>query len=143
MSSSQPWADRRGLFPRGREVHEPAPARRPSQTTTADAVIDALAKTMRRASTASDTSSGGGAALERKTSNTAMGESPRRRSSAASGLFANLQQHKRGSDDYQTRRASHVDQHVGNSPGLFSGWYNSTFRGIAGTQGEERRGTME
>jgi len=57
-----------------------------------------------------------------------------------------LNQHKRGSEDYADRRASHTEQHPG---GMMSGWFNSTFRGAqakpdAGAAAQtERKGVME
>jgi len=51
-----------------------------------------------------------------------------RRRSSNTGLFGNLMDHKRGSQDYAERRASHHDQ--GQSATLFGGWYNRTIRGV-------------
>lgn len=64
-------------------------------------------------------------------------------------MFANLTSHKRGSQDYGTRRAS-VEEMEAKS-GAYSGWYNSTFRGMQKVKEEvvgekkrdERRGVME
>ena len=52
-------------------------------------------------------------------------------SSNTSGLYSNLIQHKRGSEDYEERRTSH-SEHL--PTGVLSGWYNSTFRGMAGAK---------
>jgi hypothetical protein len=89
--------------------------------------------------------------------------SPNPQSSAANrGLFETLNTHKRGSQDYTERRASYTEM-AGNSPGLVSGWFNKTFKGMEkpanvsnaalGNDGkmmsaeqkrvEERRGVME
>ena len=46
-------------------------------------------------------------------------------SAASGGLFGSLQQHKRGSEGYDERRASHSDQL--SSGGAVSGWFNKTF----------------
>ncbi|EME83213.1 uncharacterized protein MYCFIDRAFT_211267 [Pseudocercospora fijiensis CIRAD86] len=135
---STPWEDRRGMFQRGKEVHEPA--RRPSQS---GGVIDAV----RRASVSSQSSvtkspSNGPAAAP------ASPTGQRRRSSTASqGLFGNLTQHKRGSEDYEARRASHTEQMM--SGGVIGGWFNKTFRGVgkpadAQEPGKDsKRGVME
>ncbi|KAM3425216.1 hypothetical protein BST61_g7171 [Cercospora zeina] len=135
--SGQPWEDRRGMFQRGKEVHDPA--RRASQS---GGVIEAV----RRASVTSNNS-----LVEKPLSNDpAAPSSPtsqRRRSSAASGgMFGSLTQHKRGSEDYATRRGSHAEQLT--SGGAVSGWFNKTFRGISapGEQQkstEQKRGVME
>lgn len=72
-------------------------------------------------------------------------------SAASSGLFGNLTQHKRGSEDYVDRRASHSEQ---NPTGVVGGWFNSTFRGMqaggkpeaageGGGQKKQTRGVME
>lgn len=75
-------------------------------------------------------------------------------SSQSSGLFNNLNAQKRGSQDYNERRASYTEM-AGNSPGLVSGWFNKTFKGIEKPamsndakmmeqkKREERRGVME
>lgn len=62
-------------------------------------------------------------------------------------MFGNLIAHKRGSEDYGERRASHTEHENG---GMVSGWYNKTFRGMqtsngtqTGNQQEQRRGVME
>ena len=56
-------------------------------------------------------------------------------------------QQKRGSEDYGERRTSH-SEHL--PTGVLSGWYNSTFRGMAGAkstpeeqQQTKRPGLME
>ncbi|KAF2723141.1 hypothetical protein K431DRAFT_311231 [Polychaeton citri CBS 116435] len=119
--SSNPWSDRRGLFQKGKEIHEPT-ERRSSQGSVSDA--------LRRASVGSV---GSGTTLEKTptTSSSTGGSSDRRRSSAASGggLFGNLTSMKRGSEDYETRRASHAEM-TGNQGGVLSGWYNKTFKGM-------------
>ena len=60
-------------------------------------------------------------------------------------MFGSLAQHKRGSDDYATRRGSHAEQLA--SGGAVSGWFNKTFRGInaPGDQkaADQKRGVME
>ena len=69
--------------------------------------------------------------------------------SSGGGLFANLTSHKRGGEDYGARRSS-VEEMEAKS-GAYSGWYNSTFRGMQKVKeeaaekkaGEERRGVME
>lgn len=55
---------------------------------------------------------------------------------------------KRGSEDYGERRMSHAEHAA--SSGIFSGWYNSTFRGhskgpsTAGSEIQEsKKGVME
>lgn len=54
--------------------------------------------------------------------------------------------HKRGSEDYGERRASHTEHQA---EGLVSGWYNKTFKGVQNQTGsqtgnqQERRGVME
>jgi hypothetical protein len=85
-------------------------------------------------------------------------------SAANRGLFETLNTQKRGSQDYTERRASYTEM-AGNSPGLVSGWFNKTFKGMEkpanvnsagaalGADGkmmsaeqkrvEERRGVME
>nr|POE53626.1 hypothetical protein CFP56_28848 [Quercus suber]POE81225.1 hypothetical protein CFP56_77447 [Quercus suber] len=119
-SPSSTWSDRRGLFQRGKEVHEPAP-RRASQE--GSSVVD----TVRR------TSMAGIDKLERTVAGNPSpvpATSQRRRSSVGSqGLFANLSHHKRGSEDYAERRLSHHDQ--ASAGGAVSGWWNSTFRGYS------------
>lgn len=83
-------------------------------------------------------------------------------SAANRGLFDNLTAHKRGSQDYSERRASYTEMSGNSPPGLVSGWFNRTFKGIEkpasnttalGNDGkmmsseqkkvEERRGVME
>ncbi|KAK4569476.1 hypothetical protein LTR86_003239 [Recurvomyces mirabilis] len=139
------WSDRRGLSQRGKEVHVRGEAREwPAPRKQSGAgIIDAV----RRASTSSSDG------LDKTTSNTsgapASPTSGRRRSSNTA-LFANLESHKRGSEDYGERRQSH-GEHA--SAGVFSGWYNSTFRGYAKTVSppapikevnqESKRGVME
>ncbi|KAL9532793.1 hypothetical protein SMMN14_03470 [Sphaerulina musiva] len=141
-SSSTPWEDRRGMFQRGKDVHDPA-RRRPSQGG------GGVAEAVRRASVTSNNSDP--LASPTLSSSSSM-EGQRRRSSAAStGLFGNLTQHKRGSEDYATRRGSHAEQ-LPQYGGLVSGWFNKTFRGITPTTttatsdaklAEQRRGVME
>merc|ERR1712070_833656 len=69
--------------------------------------------------------------LEKTVSNTSAGApaSPTsgRRRSSNSALFGNLTNMKRGSVDYEQRRASHSEHQQ--SGGVLSGWYNQTFRG--------------
>jgi hypothetical protein len=87
---------------------------------------------------------------------------PPQSSAANRTLFETLNTHKRGSQDYTERRASYTEM-AGNSPGLVSGWFNKTFKGMEkpanvsnaalGNDGkmmsaeqkrvEERRGVME
>ncbi|KAF2163671.1 hypothetical protein M409DRAFT_68277 [Zasmidium cellare ATCC 36951] len=139
MSSPSEWSDRRGLFQKGKEVHEPG--RRLSGG--AGGVIDAV----RRASTSSTSEKGSFVSnpLSNDPASPASPTSQRRRSSAASGdLFGNLQQHKRGSDGYDERKASHTDQLA--AGGAVSGWFNKTFRGVnpvAEDKSGEKRGVME
>lgn len=70
-------------------------------------------------------------------------------------MFANLHAHKRGSESYGERRSSVEDMEAGKGS-AFSGWYNSTFRGMqkvkdeaaqavgmGGAKKDERRGVME
>jgi hypothetical protein len=83
-------------------------------------------------------------------------------SAANRGLFENLSTHKRGSQDYTERRASYTEMAGNGPPGLVSGWFNKTFKGVEkpasstaamGNDGkmmsaeqkkmEERRGVME
>ncbi|KAK4543250.1 hypothetical protein LTR36_005800 [Oleoguttula mirabilis] len=134
-SPTSTWQDRRGMFQSGKEVHEPGKpvTRRESGSGIADAV--------RRASTASID------ALEKTTSSSSASPSSQRRSSNTGGLFGNLTQHKRGSEDYGERRNSHAEQRPA---GMMSGWYNSTFRGMTGakqpsteTTQNQKRGVME
>lgn len=90
---------------------------------------------------------------------------PHPQSSAANRtLFETLNTHKRGSQDYTERRASYTEMAGNGPPGLVSGWFNKTFKGVekpanvsnkvamgndgkvmAGEQRkmEERRGVME
>ena len=88
---------------------------------------------------------------------------PSQSSAANRGLFDNLNAHKRGSEDYSERRASYTEMSGNSPPGLVSGWFNKTFKGIEkpaaskpsalGNDGkmmsgeqkkvEERRGVME
>jgi len=118
-SPTQTWSDRRGMFQKGREVHEPAPPRRPSQGGVADAV--------RRVSVGSQNG------VEKTTSDpTSAQSSPTSQRRRSSGLFNNLNNMKRGSEDYSDRRASHSD--MAGSGGLMSGWFNQTFRGIGQPQ---------
>ncbi|KAF2157023.1 hypothetical protein K461DRAFT_289383 [Myriangium duriaei CBS 260.36] len=138
MSSptGSPWSDRRGMFQKGKEVHEPH-----KPVFTSEGVADAV----RRASVSSTGS------MDKTTSNTTNGgTSPtdqRRRSSTASGLFGNLTQHKRGSEDYSQRRASHSDQSA--QGGIFGNWYQNTFKGAGKPAGDKvkgadgKRGVME
>lgn len=158
------WADRRGMFQAGKAVHEPAPAnRRVSQ--------DGVGAAIRRASINSVNS------VEKTPSGTTPSpvSSQRRRvsderaaiqrsyylrlvqsSAASNGMFGNLTSHKRGSEDYGERRASHHEQRE--AGGLVSGWWNSTMRGVQKPQGiptttaqqiaqqkaeDRRRGVME
>ncbi|KAI5367213.1 hypothetical protein Slin14017_G022490 [Septoria linicola] len=135
--SGQPWEDRRGMFQRGKELHDAA--RRPSQS---GGVIEAV----RRASVTSN-----GSVVDKPLSNDpappASPTSQRRRSSAASsGLFGSLAQHKRSSEDYAARRSSHADQLQ--SGGVVAGWFNKSFRGITTpgdqkTAEQQKRGVME
>ncbi|EMD01172.1 hypothetical protein BAUCODRAFT_118880 [Baudoinia panamericana UAMH 10762] len=136
------WSDRRGMFQKGKEVHEPSvpSERRNSGGGIADAV--------RRASVSSANT------LEKTVTGTTSNSSSdpssptsQRRRSSNTALFGNLTTHKRGSEDYSERRASHSDQ---NASGFVSGWYNSTFRGhVSGnkpteaTQKDPTRGVME
>jgi hypothetical protein len=70
-------------------------------------------------------------------------------------MFASLHAHKRGSESYGERRSSHEEMEAGKGS-AFSGWYNSTFRGMQKVKEEatqavgmgqskkpERRGVME
>ncbi|KAK5133610.1 hypothetical protein LTR08_007558 [Meristemomyces frigidus] len=139
---ANPWQDRRGMFQRGREVHEPGNPVPANRRTSGAGLSDAV----RRSSTSSDDD------LKKTTSNSSTGNpnSPsdqRRRSSNTGGLYGNLNQLKRGSQDYGERRSSHSD-HM--PTGMLSGWYNSTFRGMAGSkapademQQKKRSGLME
>ncbi|KAK5125951.1 hypothetical protein LTR85_011306 [Meristemomyces frigidus] len=135
-SPTSTWEDRRGMFQRGKEVHEPG--KPVTRRESGSGIVDAV----RRTSTASIE------ALEKTTSNSsASPTSQRRRSSNTGGLFGNLTQHKRGSEDYGERRSSHAEQRPA---GVLSGWYNSTFRGMTGskqptetTQQKQKRGVME
>nr|POE46225.1 hypothetical protein CFP56_73187 [Quercus suber] len=117
-SPKSTWSDRRGLFQNGKEVHEPA-LRRASQEDSR--VVDAVRRT----------SMAGSNKFEKPVLDNpspVQDTARRRRSSAASqGLFANLSHHKRGSEDYAERRASHHDQ--ASAGGAVSSWWNSTFRG--------------
>ncbi|GAM82394.1 hypothetical protein ANO11243_003730 [Dothideomycetidae sp. 11243] len=113
--SSAAWLDRRGLFQKGKELHEPG--RRPSESSAAG-VVDAV----RRASVSSTDG------LDKTASNASTSTADARRRSSNAGLFANLTQHKRGSQDYGNRRASHSDQAP--AGGFLSGWYQSTFKGM-------------
>jgi len=79
-----------------------------------------MAEAVGRTSTSSTRGS-----LEKTISNTST-EQNRRRSSV--GLFNNLEQYKRGTENYDQRRASHADQMP--SSGILGGWFNSTFRGM-------------
>jgi hypothetical protein len=88
---------------------------------------------------------------------------PPQSSAANRTLFETLNTHKRGSQDYTERRASYTEMAGNGPPGLVSGWFNKTFKGVekpasinkaamgndgkvmAGEQRkmEERRGVME
>merc|ERR1712217_384525 len=114
MSSvSNTWQDRRALFQKGKEVHEPA-----SPTERKPSMSEGVTAAVRRASVGSDTG------LEKTVSNTSAGApaSPTsgRRRSSNSALFGNLTNMKRGSVDYEHQQ----------SGGVLSGWYNQTFRGM-------------
>ncbi|EME46710.1 hypothetical protein DOTSEDRAFT_70646 [Dothistroma septosporum NZE10] len=133
------WQDRRGMFQRGKEVHEPARKMSGSGTGVMEAV--------RRASTVSNSDkSFVSNPLSNDPAAPVSSTAARRRSSAASGgLFGNLTHHKRGSEDYADRRASQTEA-LG-SGGAVGGWFNKTFRGIespgAPGQTQEKRGVME
>jgi hypothetical protein len=75
--------------------------------------------------------------------------------SSGAGMFANLHTQKRGSESYGDRRSSIEEMEAGKGS-AFSGWYNSTFRGMQkvkeeaalgtsmpGSKSVERRGVME
>ena len=155
------WQDRRGMFQRGKEVHEPA---RKMSGSGATGVIEAV----RRASTSSQSDkslvnnplsndpaapSSPSTAARRRVSPpspsplTLPDTSDIFQSSAAStGLFGNLTQHKRGSEDYAERRSSQMEA-LGQG-GAVSGWFNTTFRGIQSPSTEgpgqtQKRGVME
>lgn len=127
-SPGSTWSDRRGLFQKGKEVHDLGPTgRRPSGSS--GGVVEAV----RRASVGS---TGGLDKTESNASSIGSPASPpspstQRRRSSNTGLFGNLQSMKRGSEDYAERRASHAEQGQGGT-GMFSQWYNSTFRGSKG-----------
>ncbi|KAK5684006.1 hypothetical protein LTS10_003870 [Elasticomyces elasticus] len=132
------WEDRRGQFQKGKEPKEPP--------TEGRAFGSGVLESVRRASIESANT------IEKTVSGSSGGSpaSQRRRSSATGGLFANLEQHKRGSQDYGERRTSHGEH--GPAPTMFSGWYNSTFRGhqkvkpeqgVPAVQKEPRKGVME
>ncbi|KAK5107689.1 hypothetical protein LTR62_000924 [Meristemomyces frigidus] len=138
------WSDRRGQFQRGKEVHvrgEPREWPAPRRESGAG-VVDAVRR-------ASITSADG---LSKTTSNTTGAPaSPTggRRRSSNTALFANLESHKRGSEDYGERRQSHSEH---GSAGVLSGWWGSTFKGHGPAQKvqvqpmatkEEKRGVME
>ncbi|KAK4626507.1 hypothetical protein CLAFUW4_04984 [Fulvia fulva] len=137
-----PWQDRRGMFQRGKEVHEPA---RKMSGSGGTGVIEAV----RRASTSSqsDKSLVSNPLSNDPASPASPSTTARRRSSAASsGLFSNLTHHKRGSEDYADRRASQTEGY--GQGGAVSGWFNKTFRGIQspaapGQTQQEKRGVME
>jgi len=145
---TETWQDRRGMFQRGKDVHQPG-------RKLSNQFGDPLAG--RRTSIGSTGSVG----LEKTDSIEEPGAQRRRSSAANRGLFENLNTHKRGSQDYTERRASYTEM-AGNSPGLVSGWFNKTFKGMEkpvtntatmGNDGkmmsaeqkrvEERRGVME
>ncbi|KAK3111699.1 hypothetical protein LTR53_012783 [Teratosphaeriaceae sp. CCFEE 6253] len=111
------WSDRRGLTQKGKEVIAPPTEGRQFGT--------GVLETVRRASITSENG------LEKTLSNTSSGGPPsppgQRRRSSNAGKFANLQTHKRGSEDYVDRRMSHGEHAP--TGGVLSGWYNSTFRG--------------
>merc|ERR1711939_453865 len=133
MSSvSNTWQDRRALFQKGKEVHEPA-----SPTERKPSMSEGVTAAVRRASVGSDTG------LEKTVSNTSA-----RRRSSNSALFGNLTNMKRGSVDYEQRRASHSEHQQ--SGGVLSGWHNQTFRGMQKPipennqkERQQRRGVME
>ncbi|KXL44958.1 hypothetical protein M433DRAFT_145579 [Acidomyces richmondensis BFW] len=144
-SPGSTWSDRRGLFQKGKEVHEIGPTgRRPSGSS------GSVAEAVRRASVGS---MGGLSKTESNSSSTGAPASPpsptsQRRRSSNTGLFGSLENMKRGSEGYGERRASHTDQTQGGT-GIFSQWYNSTFRGSKATptmgkpQQDTKRGVME
>ncbi|TKA29929.1 hypothetical protein B0A54_15055 [Friedmanniomyces endolithicus] len=136
------WEDRRGQFQKG---HSPPAEGRAFGT--------GVLETVRRASVSSANS------LEKTPSGKASTGEPSsptrsRRRSSNQGMFGNLQSHKRGSEDYTERRTSHGEM-TGAPGGMFSGWYNATFRGYqtqqakqdvqvpAVAQKESRKGVME
>ncbi|TKA70641.1 hypothetical protein B0A55_05746 [Friedmanniomyces simplex] len=116
------WEDRRGQFQKGKEVIPPPTEGRAFGTGVLESVRRASVSS---ANSVEKTLSGSGSATGEPSSPTT---SQRRRSSNTGGLFANLQTHKRGSEDYGERRTSHGEM-TGVPGGMFSGWYNSTFRG--------------
>ena len=73
------WQDRRGLFQRGREMHEPS-ARRASESSS-----DALSQTTTNQSSASSSSKDAGPAVDY---NPDYGSQHRRRVSACHGFFS-------------------------------------------------------
>ncbi|KAK0257557.1 hypothetical protein LTR48_000498 [Friedmanniomyces endolithicus] len=139
------WEDRRGQFQKGKEVVPPPAEGRAFGT--------GVLETVRRASVSSANS------LEKTPSGKASTGEPSsptrsRRRSSNQGMFGNLQSHKRGSEDYSERRTSHGEM-TGAPGGMFSGWYNATFRGYQTQQAkvdaqvpavakkESRKGVME
>lgn len=54
-------------------------------------------------------------------------------------MFGNLVSHKRGSEDYHERRASHSEQ-LQSAGGVFSGWYGTTFRGVKPVEDKQPEG---
>jgi hypothetical protein len=58
-----------------------------------------------------------------------------------------LTNQKRGSEDYEARRASHNEM-TGTGQGVLGGWFNSTFKGTQkpldnNQNKEQKRGVME
>ncbi|KAF2480019.1 hypothetical protein BDY17DRAFT_327005 [Neohortaea acidophila] len=117
MSSNQTWADRRALFQKGKELHEPV-----SPTGRKFSDTPAVSAEARRLSNSGETKPDVAAAAATSTAG-------RRRSSASSGgMFNNLTNMKRGSQDYGDRRTSQQEM-MGSSGGIVSGWFNQTFKG--------------
>lgn len=71
--------------------------------------------------------------------------SPQSSAASGGGMFSNLTNVKRGSQDYGDRRTSQGEM-MGSGGGVVSGWFNSTFKGMqkpADNQKDQKRGVME
>ena len=146
------------MFQKGKVVHEPSsPSSRKFSET------GSVANAVRRASTSSTGSNSGDKSTNTGGSFPTSGRRVCRhdvedleaksltirlpQSSAASGggLFSNLNNVKRGSEDYGEKRASHHEM-TGSGGGMIGGWFNQTFKGgqkPAGPQKDDKRGVME
>nr|OQO32595.1 hypothetical protein B0A51_00159 [Rachicladosporium sp. CCFEE 5018] len=126
MSAPSTWEDRRGMFQAGKVVHEPG---RKMSKQFGDPIAGGAGSILNQTGSPRKSSDMGPPRKSTDLSGGANGSPNRRRSSAASGgLFSNLHDVKRGSQDHGERRASR-DEMTGTKPGLVSGWFGQTFKG--------------